>query len=507
MTLTYRVPKGIPLTYQEGDDNLLFLDKKLTLEATNPTATDDSTGGFTVGQSLWFNVSTGKFYEITDSTLDTAIWSEISLDPYSNAVIKSKYEANTNTNAFTDALLTKLSTVEERSNHTGTQVLSTITPNNIVGSISHLDDMVKVLNHTLSAGVMNGCDLTDNLDGTVSFTAGEGLLRASNDPHTTLYAIEIPAQIELTMLSGVNYVSIDWNAGNPTFITSADITSFNCLDTCIAYVIVRDGTTLSWMDAREQNVDSNRKTRRLFLQFNRFIHLGSGSTLGDAGALSVDVTSGLFNFMLEELSHEAFDTSVAGTAGVNVFDLYYRDGVGGYTQVVEQKVVDTTLYDDGTGTLATIANSKFGVMWFYVVLNNPNHLVGVVGQFTYASQGDAESATPPSSIPPILEGLGVLVGLTTFQESDTEFISVLSAFTETLSASGATSHNALSGIQGGSADDYQHLTTAELTKLGIAVPSDTTEANTSQITNMVSISQANYDLLTPVASTLYVIVG
>ena len=41
----------------------------------------------------------------------------------------------------------------------------------------------------------------------------------------------------------------------------------------------------------------------------------------------------------------------------------------------------------------------------------------------------------------------------------------------------------------------------------VKIDSDATETGASQILNIVKISQADYDLLTPVSTTFYVIVG
>jgi len=347
----------------------------------------------------------------------------------------------------------------------GTQSVANILPANIVGDVTTLNNMEIMFNHLSSAGMMHGCGLTDNLDGTIDLAPGHGLLRDSTDDESTLWVIKTELQENLTMLAGVNYVSIDWNSGVPQFITSADRNSFNCQDICICYIVVRHtDNSLSWINAMEQNVDANRKTRRLFLQLSGgFIHLAGGTILANAGSLAVSVTAGKFNFMLEELSHAAFNTSIAGTDIANIFSLFYRDGGTSFTEIVDQKVVDTTKYDIGTGALGTLANNKFGVTWFYMIMNNPNHLVAMVGQEAYSTQAEAEAASAPSSVPDIVEGLGTLIGFVTYQESGTEFTAVLSAFTETLSASGASIHNSLAGIQGGEADDYQHLTTDQVT--------------------------------------------
>jgi len=61
---------------------------------------------------------------------------------------------------------------------------------------------------------------------------------------------------------------------------------------------------------------------------------------------------------LQEIPHPAFDTNIVGTANENVFTLYYRDGVGGFTEVADSKLINTTQYDNGTGTLATLAGSE-----------------------------------------------------------------------------------------------------------------------------------------------------
>ena len=330
-----------------------------------------------------------------------------------------------------------------------------------VGSVPYIDTAQEVINHEWSAGVVDGCDITNNGDGTISIAAGQGMLRSSADPHTTLYACEVPAQANITLTDNAsNYVYLDWNAGVPQFSVSTDITAFNCLDKCIAYLIHRSGTTLHIIDAREQNVDGNRKLRRMLLKTSRFNHAQGTTVLGESG-LAVTVTEGEFHFMLQSLPHDAFDTSVAGTANVNVFTLWYQDGLGGWTETPDQKTVSTTTYDDASGTPATLGNNKFGVTWFYIIHDTPSELHAVMGQAEYANQSEAEVAPPPSTIPTIVDGIGSLIGLVVYEKSAVAFDNVLSAFATTFSATGATNHNGLAGLQGGTVLEYYHLTAAQ----------------------------------------------
>ena len=89
--------------------------------------------------------------------------------------------------------------------------------------------------------------------------------------------------------------------------------------------------------------------------------------------------------MITDIEHPTFDTSVAGTANENVFSLWYRNGVGGWTQQTNQKTVNTTTYDNNTGTLVPLNNNQYGVTWFYIVHDSPSTLHAVKGQGSYAS--------------------------------------------------------------------------------------------------------------------------
>lgn len=110
MALTYRILKGAELTYGEGDANIKYLDMKMKLSNVAPAVTNDSSQGFTVNESTWFNYATGILYLCTDTTVGAAVWSIKMKDTtYTDAEIKTKYENNADTNAFTDAEKTKLS--------------------------------------------------------------------------------------------------------------------------------------------------------------------------------------------------------------------------------------------------------------------------------------------------------------------------------------------------------------------------------------------------------------
>lgn len=338
----------------------------------------------------------------------------------------------------------------------------------VIGTTSneHLDNM---LNISHSSGVTLGCDLTDNGDGTVNIAAGEALIRNGSNELATIFSVEVPAVTNLPITTGsTNYLYIDYNAGAPTWVATLNQTDINCTDKCLGYILFRTSSgQLDFIDDRGHSIDVSRKTRALFRSFGRFIHVEEGSSLYSPTGLTLGLTAGAFFYTVTRVDHPAYDTSIIGTANENVFEYFYRDGLGSWIGTYDQKTVDNTYYDDGTGTLALIGNAKFGVHWVYVINNDPSRLAVVYGQASYNTQAAAENATPPVGVPPIIDGLGVLVGFVVVQEGNTTIVNILSAFDRLFSSSQATSHNGLAGLQGGAINEYYHLTAAEYTDLAV----------------------------------------
>lgn len=356
-------------------------------------------------------------------------------------------------------------------------------------SLKYID---KIMNMQMSSGVVTGADITNNLDGTVSLTASEALIRSGSNDIDPIVSVEIAEQLNIPITDlATNYIYIDYNAGNPVYTTTLNQNNIDCKSKCLAYIVYRNGTHLNIIDDRGHSTDVSRKTRHVFRAYSRFIHEEGGTELSEPSPLALAVTAGNFYYTVSAINHPAFDTSVAGTANENVFELMYRDGLGGWTSVVEQKLINTTTYDDGTGVLGTISNSKFGISWVYMIHNDPSHLVVIPAQQVYDTIGDTEVASPPSILPEVIGTMGSLIGYVTYQESDTSFINIFSAFTQTFSASQATIHNGLSGLQGGTINEYYHLTAEEYDRVIADVNVQTGTTYTAVLTDADDVITLN----------------
>ena len=77
MGLVLRNDKGAKLTYDEMDDNFIYLDNKNAISADkNPSSSDDVSKGFVVG-SEWINLDTQTRFRCSNASADEAEWNEI----------------------------------------------------------------------------------------------------------------------------------------------------------------------------------------------------------------------------------------------------------------------------------------------------------------------------------------------------------------------------------------------------------------------------------------------
>jgi hypothetical protein len=339
--------------------------------------------------------------------------------------IKTLYESNADTNEFTD---------HEK---------SLLSPGETIGTITVTTDIQKKFDRSNSSGIVDGADLTDNINGTINLTAGEAYIRATNDPYSTLYVAAFAATTNLSLVDGAaNVVYLDYNAGVPIFATTTDTAAIDITTKVPAYYIYREGNTLHIRDIRGHHVDNSAKQQR-FMFYTEREQRASGAILNDAGTLHVSVTAGQFFFQLFPVSSAALDTT-----GTDTFTRYYRDGVGGYTAQTAQTVVDNAQYDDGTGTLAALTASNYGVQWFYLSVDDTHtELHCMYGRGDHATLAAAEAEEVPGDVPPIIGNFSTLIGRAIVLQGAAELTSAETTF-----------GTVLSGLDVG---EYQHLSSAE----------------------------------------------
>jgi hypothetical protein len=311
-----------------------------------------------------------------------------------------------------------------------------------------------------SAGQISGCEVNSNGDGTISVATGEWFLRSSNSSMADCRAYPVPAVASIIIPEDNSYLYIDYNGGTPVWGVTTDITTIPCTDRCVQASVWRRGTTVHWIYLGNYTNDFAAQYARQRAA-TAWLQHGGGVKVGTTSGLTVSHTAGAFYQGNIRFSVAAFDSSVAGN-----FQRWYRDGAGGWTVQTNAVELGTTLYDDGDGTLAAIPSNRRACWWLFALVGNPTQLVAVYPQVLHNSLAAAELEKVPSTLPSFTEpfSIGKLIGKYIVKGSVTSFATApISPFEVPFSQSAVATHNDLSGLQGGTADQYYHLTAPQHT--------------------------------------------
>jgi hypothetical protein len=332
----------------------------------------------------------------------------------------------------------------------------------------HINSVQDVIDHSWSPGACKfggSFALTDNGDGTVDIANGSVVLRNADTKHATLEGFAVTGVTNLSLTDeATNIIFLDYNGGSPIIDVTTNLNLIFEDNTKVGiYSVNRLGNNIYVVDYRSYNVDYIRANS--FKDFNKYgIEHASGSSIADLGSLQFSVTEGLYYVASLDNETADIDTSAGGT-----FEYVYQDGGGGWTRVTGQSTIDNANYDDGSGTLASVTAGYYTSTFLYVILDaTATTYKAVYDTSEHATLSDAQAEGSPASLPSDLNGSSnaVFIGKIITQQGVTAFADIQSPFDATLVSSSPTNHNNLSGLQGGASDDYQHLTTSEVSDVG-----------------------------------------
>lgn len=382
--------------------------------------------------------------------------------PYTQGTWDTFYQANSGFNPASGGS----GAVDSVAGRTGDVVLDTAdinTPND--GVSIHATNSKEWFNHMWSAAVLEGADITENGNGTVTLTASDVLLRNADleDAELKTWSVaagttdaEYPALID----NDQNFIYVDYNAGTPIVGVTLDPTSINGRTQVPIWMVTRVGNTTHVVDLRGYSVDFPYLESRKSFFVDGFEHEQGGTVTTEIGTRNLNITLGAFYLTNKRIPHLAFNTSATDTFTY----LSTADSGVTWTRTALQTQIDNLQYNNPATGLVTLANNKYGVHWVFIVLNSPDLLYVIYGQDEYATEADAEASTLPSILPPEVQAYstGVLIAKVIIQKSAAVFAEIQTPFESKLTSTAASIHNALGGLNVG---DYQHLTAAQLAKL------------------------------------------
>ena len=303
-----------------------------------------------------------------------------------------------------------------------------------------------------SVGVLSDSTLISDAGGaTINIATSPALLRATDSSTTALLSIDVPAlNGQAIPTDTVRYIGVEYNAGTPRYTLETDDVWNENTEFRVGRVINESGT-LHVVNCPQVSLNYPSRILNRFYDtrpLERADRLG-GLKIGETGTRNFTMSTGALWDFVNVHTITAIDTSVSDT-----YDTYTSVGLdtAGATQWDNQSY-------DSSGVKTTLTNNRYANLWWYLELDG--HIAMVYGTAQYSSPALAQAESVPSTIPLRLQVHGRLLGRFIFQKGDATATVIESAFEEVFVGAATANHNELSNLQGGAADDYQHLTTAQ----------------------------------------------
>jgi len=284
-------------------------------------------------------------------------------------------------------------------------------------------------NATISAGVIEGFNITNNDDGTIDISSGSGFIRATDSNVAQLLAFDLAGSSSIAVTADIQYtVYIEYNSGTPQFVlsdtTRSDINTNITLATAFRY---SGDTHVHVNDYKKCIINNPAQDTLKRLCLTEPFTQEQGVLLSETGTRNIAISAGTLWEGLIQFTTPALDTSGSPQ---DTFVYYYRNAgspVGGYVAVTGQTQIDNTQYDDGTGTLATLSDYRYGVHWVYLATDGVIYVVYGRGNHVRV---DALAEQPPTGLPEHFANHAFLVGKIIIKKNASTFDAVESAFIE-----------------------------------------------------------------------------
>jgi len=320
------------------------------------------------------------------------------------------------------------------------------------------DDVQDVINTTGSSGKISGGGFTDNLNGSITVAAGTGMIRESDSAVAELNFFDWAEDATVSLTDErTNYITVDDEGNISSTVTKSDCNNRACI---LLGKVFREGTVLHFVEAGMLINEATKNTLGYFTQVFGETVRASGFVISESGERYLSSTNGVIWAGLTRLTTTGIDTADSGVT----FESYYYDGdlSGGQWIESDDTQLDNVYYNDTDTGLVELTANRYAVHWIYGCPDGD--IIVVYGQGDYTLAG-ASAAQPPSTLPEHVSDFGFLAAKAIIQKSGTNILQLLSAYDTAFTPSGAQDHNELSSLQGGTADEYFHLTSSEHVEL------------------------------------------
>lgn len=316
----------------------------------------------------------------------------------------------------------------------------------------------KLIDVMFSPGLISGGDLTELTPTSVRVEAGTAVVRIADDNISELRFFDFPSQdFNVSDVQVTHYYRLEYNSGSPIITDNPLDDADRDTEIPMGAASRADGfLNLIPNPYRVGDVVTNLIQRLDAVSpVQRDASVG-GLELGNTATRVTTLTAGRLWSRVSDFLIPAKNSSVDTMSSA-----YYNGGVPALTVVSGLTQWDNLNYNDtGAGTLVAMGNNKYANLWFFMSFNG-DHYGYVYGTAEHNSVGDAANEGVPFFLPQNFFRQYILLGRYIFEKGVDTPVIIESAFETLFTTQAVNDHNLLAGLQGGTAGEYYHFTSAE----------------------------------------------
>lgn len=302
-----------------------------------------------------------------------------------------------------------------------------------------------------SAGVVTLPTYLNNGNGSITIGSGTYSLYDNANYQGYPKTYTIPGGTFVLTDNSANYVLASYNGGSPTIeiVTSVPPPNTTDSDRVPIFSTYRSGTDIHYFNWDHLSQGLAEKINQRLRRTDRF-HIDNGLSLFETPTRVINITSGEVWAGANLINLDSINSSSP--------EVHFYYHVGGVWTRGNLSQYNNTQYDNGTN-LVTLTNNKYAVNWVYRSVEQVGAIYVILGTGDYSlleSQASAEPIKPTE-----ISTQAVLVGRIIVQKNAATATQIDRVVDVTFGASPIAAHNDLTGIQGGTTDQYYHLSQTE----------------------------------------------
>ena len=327
----------------------------------------------------------------------------------------------------------------------------------LVVAADYIDEIRDNIDYAASPMVVTGGAISEGTNaGTYKVAALTALLRTTDSETGPLAYVTLAEQDNqsITAADTTYFVVLSYNSGSPTIsLATSNPYAADKRQIPIGKVMKDSSNNVHYISGGYNFQDGVKKLHERASSL-RTLELNGGSVIAYSGTNNFTMTQGRAFGGINEFVLSAYDSATT------TFIPVYSDGGTGFTEGTPRNTIDYAHYDDGDGTLGNVGNNKYGCHWVYRHIDDGDVYVryGTIS----GSLAECEAAQEPT-IPDHLTDFGVLVGKIIAPQAGGSFAEIQHVSDTFFTGAAVSDHNQLGNLQGGTLDEYYHLTSAEHT--------------------------------------------